>query len=311
LTPEHFQRSLAEPVEVMYCVGGLYGNTVAAQAIEARFRSEPAERKILILNGDYHWFDLHEEQFVQIEAFARRHKALRGNVETELASLDDSAGCGCAYPSAVSDEDVERSNSILGQLRITARKLGIAQQLEGLPCAGQVNVGQQTIAITHGDHRSLAGWSLAHDAFDQTLECDLGSWLSARSFTGLCSSHTCLPVAGMQENTESFAINNGSAGMSNFSGDTRGLITRISTLDKALPASSSDLLYAATTRQLQVAAVAVEFDLGAWLTQFEKQWSRTSAAYVSYYNRITLGPKYQPWQAIRRGFSSVISASAA
>ena len=69
---------------------------------------------------DQHQYKLAAQLFDEVERRVSPHPALRGNVETEIASEDSGAGCGCAYPLDVSDDDVSRSNAILERLRQTA-----------------------------------------------------------------------------------------------------------------------------------------------------------------------------------------------
>ncbi len=102
--------------DTLYVVGGLYGNLAALAAIERLAAAEQTPR--IVFNGDFHWFDAEPDWFAEIERGVARHRALRGNVETEIARDDDiGAGCGCAYPETVDDGVVRRSNEILAQLR--------------------------------------------------------------------------------------------------------------------------------------------------------------------------------------------------
>lgn len=122
--PEVF-RAEAPPrlqsLEVLYVVGGLYGNERALERVLELFDRERG-RKRLVFNGDFHWFDADPDAFARVQAGVLAHEALRGNVETELASEDgdDEAGCGCAYPDWVGQGVVERSNRILRRLRQAA-----------------------------------------------------------------------------------------------------------------------------------------------------------------------------------------------
>ncbi|HZA96446.1 MAG TPA: hypothetical protein VE421_09945, partial [Burkholderiaceae bacterium] len=119
-SPSSFARPADLQAEVLYVVGGLYGNRFALAAIEQIAASESLDTRI-VFNGDYHWFDADVDTFAHIENIVARHTALRGNVETEVAGDDDANGCGCAYPETVPDDDVERSNAILAQLRTAAQ----------------------------------------------------------------------------------------------------------------------------------------------------------------------------------------------
>src|SRR5439155_15109100 len=85
--------------DVLYVVGGLYGNVPALQRVFALFERERGDKR-LVFNGDFHWFDVDPQAFTQIQRGVLAFDATRGNVETELASgdADDAAGCGCAYP---------------------------------------------------------------------------------------------------------------------------------------------------------------------------------------------------------------------
>src|SRR5262245_1520928 len=101
--------------DTLYVVGGLYGNGLALDAIEALATAEPAPAAI-VFNGDAHWFDAEPGMFRQLEARLAAYPAICGNVELEIArDIDIGAGCGCAYPPDVDDGVVERSNTILAR----------------------------------------------------------------------------------------------------------------------------------------------------------------------------------------------------
>jgi uncharacterized protein (DUF302 family) len=172
--PEHL-RSL----DVLYVVGGLYGNPLALDRVLEMFDRERG-RKRLVFNGDFHWFDADPEVFAQVQRRVLAHEALRGNVETELAdpNADADAGCGCAYPDWVGDGVVERSNRILARLR-TASDAGQRAALAALPMWQRADVGPLRLGIVHGDATSLAGWGFAQehlrDAVDHRAE--VARWL--------------------------------------------------------------------------------------------------------------------------------------
>ena len=118
--PATFDRPAEIVAPAIYLVGGLYGNGEALDAVERLAAAEPAPVTI-VFNGDFHWFDAEPGWFAEIERRVARYPALRGNVETEIARATDvGAGCGCAYPPAVSDNLVQCSNRILRELRGTA-----------------------------------------------------------------------------------------------------------------------------------------------------------------------------------------------
>jgi len=103
--PSVFDREPEIVADTLYVVGGLYGNVEALRAIEMLARDE-ATPPVIVFNGDFHWFDVDGADFAAIDRGVMRHRALRGNVETELANDEGDAGCGCAYPDEVSDADV-------------------------------------------------------------------------------------------------------------------------------------------------------------------------------------------------------------
>jgi len=72
--------------KTFYVVGGLYGNAAALAAIKAMAAAENAE---LVFNGDFHWFDADPDWFAEIEHGVAPYRALRGNVETEIARTAD------------------------------------------------------------------------------------------------------------------------------------------------------------------------------------------------------------------------------
>src|SRR5215210_474316 len=189
---------LARPPElaadVLYVVGGLYGNVQALDAVERLATAEPV-RPTIVFNGDFHWFDAEPAWFGEIEARVAPHPALRGNVETEIARENDiGAGCGCAYPETVSQEAVRRSNDILAMLRRTAAVSG-AERLRRLPMHLGARVGDLRVGIVHGDARALAGWSFAHDALDQADSIDrLAEVRRLSRIDVFASTHTCLPA---------------------------------------------------------------------------------------------------------------------
>jgi hypothetical protein len=290
-SPRVFARAPEIAADTLYAIGGLYGNPYALDAIDA-IAAEEAAAPTLVFNGDFHWFDAEPAWFAQIEQRVHAHVALRGNVETEIASDDDAAGCGCAYPESVPDADVERSNAILARLRAVARALpeeGLParRRLAGLPMHAVAQVGASRIAIVHGDAWALAGWRFAHDSLhDEQRAAQLAGALALGAVDGYACSHTCAPALKAFE--RGFVINNGAAGMANFAGMTFGVLTRIST--RALPRALERLrLYGLVAAHCFVDALKIEFDLAAWLARFDAVWPPDSPAAISYRRRIAEG----------------------
>jgi hypothetical protein len=301
-------RALARPAEiegdVLYVIGGLYGNAFALDAIE-RMAAQETRAPALVFNGDFHWFDAERAAFDDIQRRVLAHHALRGNVETEIASEDESAGCGCAYPESVPDADVERSNAILARLREVARTCAESRsRLAALPMHAVAQVGGARIGIVHGDAWALAGWRFAHDRLHADA-APIDAALELAAVDGFASSHTCAPA--LRTTARGFVVNNGAAGLANFAGSPFGVITRIAT--HALPRALEPLrLYGASDwvgdRACVVDALRVEFDLARWLERFDAIWPTGSAAAVSYRHRIVAGPDYTVDHALGRAAAS-------
>ena len=305
-SPSSFARPPELRAEVLYVVGGLYGNRFALAEIERMAGCETARTQI-VFNGDFHWFDADAESFMHIDHAVARHAALRGNVETELAGDDEANGCGCAYPESVPDDDVERSNAILSKLRAAARNAdtiepGVRARLAALPMHLVAEVGAARIGIVHGDAWALAGWRFAHDSLHNTeRELSLNALFEQAALDGFASTHTCLPALKVFDTAlgERFVVNNGAAGMPNFRNTRNGLITRLA----ATPIPSAlarARLYGADAAGVYVDALAVRFDVSAWDEEFERLWPETSAAYVSYRQRIVNGPDFSVDEALGR-----------
>jgi hypothetical protein len=287
--PSVFDRPAEVEAAVLYVVGGLYGNTAALDTIEALAAAEPVS-PVIVFNGDFHWFDADPEWFAAVDARVARHRAIRGNVETEIARQDDiGAGCGCAYPPPVGEDVVRRSNEILQALRAAAPAQARGR-LARLPPHAVARVGELRIGIVHGDAASLAGWRFAQDALDDPAR---RPWLAdvrrASNVDVFACAHTCLSAL------RDFAlptgrltvINNGAAGMPNFADSSFGLISRIAT--RPPPHAT---LYGLVRDGVRIDALPVHYDQRAFLDRFLARWPAGSPAYASYYDRITAGPDY-------------------
>lgn len=294
--PGHLQS-----LDVLYVVGGLYGNELALERVLELFDRERG-RKRLVFNGDFHWFDADPEMFSRVQRAVLAHEALRGNVETELAApaSDDDAGCGCAYPDWVGDGVVERSNRILSRLR-TAADAGQRAELSVLPMWQRADVGPLRLGIVHGDATSLAGWGFAQEllrAADHRAE--VAHWLDRAGVDAFACTHTCLPVfqavPGSSGRPARWILNNGAAGMPNFRGEASGLLTRIAVEPSA---HAPRRLGVELGGGVVAEAVAIDIDLTVWRARFEALWPEGSDAHVSYFDRIVRGPDYAPADAVR------------
>lgn len=270
--------------DILYVAGGLYGNRPALDALERMADTERGNAQLLF-NGDFHWFDIDPANFADVQRRVLAHQAISGNVEAELADGSGDAGCGCAYPDDVPHAVVDRSNLIHARLSRTALHDPYWRgELAALDFWRGVRIGDARVGVVHGDAESLAGWSFdaralrdpgrhAHhfDAFDKA-RCDV-----------LASSHTCLPA--LARFGQYAVINNGAAGMPNFRGQLFGVVSRI-----ALTPSPHPVLYGTRVGALHVDALALHYDIDAWLTEFRVQWPDGSAAALNYRDRILNGP---------------------
>ncbi|MGH6609989.1 MAG: metallophosphoesterase family protein [Burkholderiaceae bacterium] len=313
-SPSSFARSPDLTADVLYVIGGLYGNRFALAEIERMAECEDF-RTQLVFNGDYHWFDADPDVFAHVDSTVAKHTALRGNVETEIAGDDDDNGCGCAYPESVPDADVERSNAILQRLRNVARVGGdsVRDRLAALPMHLVAEVGAARIGIVHGDAWALAGWRFAHDSLHSSDHAQrLSAVFELSAVDGFASTHTCLPALKTFDTPlgERFVVNNGAAGMPNFGRTCYGLITRLATVPvpRALTAAR---LYGADVAGVYVEALAVRFDTTSWDDEFDRLWPRGSPAHVSYKNRIVNGPQFTIDEALGRATVRACVAAAA
>jgi hypothetical protein len=289
-----FDRPAELTADVLYVAGGLYGNLAALAELERLAAREDVQ---VVFNGDFHWFDAEPDWFAEIARRVAHHRAIRGNVETELARRSDiGAGCGCAYPASIDEDTVRRSNEILIDLRAIAAKLpGAVSGLAALPMQLVADVGGLRIGIVHGDATALAGWSFAHDELDRAdMPARLETIRRASHIDVFASTHTCLAAlrdfrlaAGRVT-----VINNGAAGMPNFAGTRTGLVTRIG----RTPAPH-ETLYGIERDGVHIDAIPLAYDHDRFLQHFLARWPAGSAAHVSYFGRIVSGPDYEIAQA--------------
>lgn len=296
--PSAFHREAPPPLQaldVLYVVGGLYGNELALARVLELFDRERG-RKRLVFNGDFHWFDADPEVFAAVQRAVLAHEATRGNVETELSAAGDDAGCGCAYPDWVGDGVVERSNRIMQRLRRAATDVQ-RSALAALPMWQRADVGGARIGIVHGDATSLAGWGFAQEHLRQPAHrAEAGRWFEHAQVDAFACTHTCLPVFQGLPGRKHWVLNNGAAGMPNFRGDPAGLLTRVAPSPYAGPERRFGVTLAPG---VHAEAIAIDVDANDWQRRFLALWPEGSAAHVSYFDRIQRGPDYHPGVAIR------------
>lgn len=275
--------------ETLYVVGGLYGNEAALDTVVALFESEPGRTR-LVFNGDFHWFDIDPRVFARIDERIAAFTATRGNVETEFAGDDGSAGCGCGYPDSVDSETVERSNRILERLRRACPSAARRERLGELPMWRRIDVGRQRVAIVHGDAESLAGWGFAHERLvEPTHRRMLAPFFDLAGVDIFASSHTCLPALARWNASDGsdrgVVVNNGAAGMPNVRGTRHGLVTRISTS----PFTGPQRRHGTTIGGIHVDALAIDYGHNRFAAQFLADWPVGSDAHASYWRRIVDG----------------------
>ncbi|MEI8324580.1 MAG: hypothetical protein WCH44_04310 [Betaproteobacteria bacterium] len=284
----------------LYLIGGLYGNVQALDTIEAMAAVECVV-PCLCFNGDFNWFNVADGNFEQVNQRVLAHDAILGNVEAELDSPADDAGCGCAYPESVDSGTVERSNQIHRRLKATAlHHPEILKRIATLPMLARYRVGPCRVGVVHGDAESLAGWRFDVNALDDTAALPwLRSAFAQANVDLFASTHTCLPalrrfaLTPSTSNSEGCVVNNGAAGMPNFRGDRSGLITRVATTPSPHASVCEVQLEGA-----YVALLPVSFDTARWQQEFLAQWPVDSAAWLSYNERMSQGPSYDKSRAI-------------
>ena len=193
--PQAIANAPTRTADVLYVIGGLYGNVAALDVIEQMAACE-AGTVTLCFNGDFNWFNVDNPGFREINARVLRHDAITGNVEAELPVEGDDAGCGCAYPPEVSGEVVERSNRIHARLKATAQQHpDLLSQLAALPMFARYQVGDCRVGVVHGDAESLAGWRFGVDQIGQPAQAQwLAEAFGAAQVDVFASTHTCEPV---------------------------------------------------------------------------------------------------------------------
>lgn len=287
-----------QDLEVLYVVGGLYGNPLALHSVLRLFERERGRAR-LVFNGDFHWFDADPALFARVQREVLAFDALRGNVETELAVAEAQAdaGCGCAYPDWVGDGVVERSNRILQRLRGVTTPTQRAE-LAALPMWQRAAVGELQLGIVHGDAVSLAGWGFAQEHLrDAAHRRQVQAWFDAAEVDAFACTHTCLPVFQAIDGgtTPRWVLNNGAAGMPNFRSDGAGLLTRFA----LQPFEGPQRRFGLRRGEVFIDAIAIDTDAAAWQRQFLAMWPAGSDAFASYFDRMSTGPDYASADALR------------
>lgn len=301
IAPDAFAGRPQRCCDVLYVVGGLYGNPFAFEALRALIDAEQGQA-LAVLNGDMHWFDKTAANFEAledaVEAAGEGYVPLVGNVEAELRrQVDVGVGCGCAYPDCTDDESVSRSNRIHRMLSTAVEEHpGLKERLMGRPATLTVDVAGAKVGITHGDEKLLGGWDCSRESLQDILRQDeLDCFMEANDLDVLATTHTCAPVALAM--ARGCVINNGAAGLPNFKGQRYGLCVRIA----RTPAPEA--LFGTCQDGLYVQAVPVRYDHDAYLAWFDGLWDDVSPAAISYRARIVEGPDDRVADALLGGFA--------
>ena len=139
--------------DVLYVVGGLYGNVKALEALEEGMERERRHGLAVevCFNGDFNFFNATSKTWARINQGVRAlGKATAGNVERE--ALNGDGGCGCAYPDYVDAAFADRASAIVERLRDVSTDPDIAAWLSSLPFAKTYVVGGVRVCCVHGYH---------------------------------------------------------------------------------------------------------------------------------------------------------------
>ncbi|HEX4843912.1 MAG TPA: hypothetical protein VFV57_09580 [Limnobacter sp.] len=278
------------PCNVLYVVGGLYGNPYALDAIE-HMAAQEKDRVRICFNGDFNWFNTEPVLFAKINERVLRHDCVLGNVEAELGEPLEAPDCGCSYPDDVDQSVVDRSNLIHTALKEVAQaQPELLEALLKKPYFARYKVGHVRVGVVHGDAESLAGWR-----FDPAhlQNPDEAPWrremFSTAQVEVFASSHTCTAAfhqEPLQNGKVGIVSNNGAAGMPSAPGSLDGLFTRVA----VKPLANEALVHKRESLGgVWVEQVRVKIQQKQWEQHFLQQWPQGSAAYTSYFKRITEG----------------------
>ncbi len=176
-------------------------------------------------------------------------------------------------------------------------------ELAALPMHARASVAGWQLALVHGDATSLAGWGFAQEHLrDAAHRATVSGWLQRAGVDAFACSHTCLPVFQRLPTAggEGWVLNNGAAGMPNFTGDGAGLVSRIATRPFGGPERRFGAQAAgAGGVPVFAEALALAIDGPAWQRRFAALWPAGSDAHASYAQRVAQGPAYRLSEALR------------
>lgn len=295
ISPEEWDKPPIAVCDVLYSVGGVYGNIEAIKTVRDMAAREQGE-VCVVYNGDYHWLDGTADNFLEVERLLEGCIPLNGNVECELARAQDcGVGCGCSYPTTMSDAFVGRSNAIFGRMKESVAALPEVRALGERAAWGVVEVGGVRVGVTHGDERSVSGWGCSVDNLhDPERQKELDRFFAERDIDILSTTHTCAAAAIALPH--GVVINNGSAGLPEYKGKLFGLVNRVS------KSPHPDAVYRSRFKDVFIEAVPVRYDQEAFVSWFDSVWAEDSPAAQSYRPRAIAGPDTRYADAVLDGF---------
>jgi hypothetical protein len=329
----------------VYVIGGLYGNKLALDEISIIAAREKVKPRLVFNGDFNFFNSSSAKVFDTVNEMIQGSGALAtlGNVERSLIDASSSmprrnvdgsgiyVNCGCSYPDYVSPSYVDRSNQIVGKLVETSMQSNgeAVKWLATLPNFLNLQLNGKNISVLHGDCFSLSGWRFAAESIDPADEklrrsvvanggvittttlAELATWMREMNTDIVACTHTCLPIAtvvpgaGKDGKSDGILINNGSAGMPNFTDPKArqcGVITRIGSESHGPPPVGTSLYHSTAVGNIRVDALAVSYGV-EWKHAFERDWREGTAAHSNYSSRIAHGPSdYYMAQAIRQGF---------
>ena len=142
----------------------------------------------------------------------------------------------------------------------------------------------------------MTSWGFDAQALDDPqAQPWLQAVFAAADVAVFASSLTCLPALrqiSLTARSRGMVDDNGAADMPNVAGDLAGLVTRIGSTPASHP-----VLQARQVGRAFVALLPLRFAAARWQADLLAQWPSGSAAWLSYFERISHGPADQPDQA--------------
>ena len=287
--PSVLDRPAEIAADMLYVVGGLYGNLAALDAIE-RLAQRASARPSPSCSTATSTGSTRNPPGSPRSIAASASVAIRGNVETEIARATTSAPAAAA-PIRNTSTTIPCRARTRSSTMLRAARAGDARSLAGCRCISSRAVGDLRVGIVHGDAAGARRLALRARCARRSGATPDGS-TDVRRASGIdvfASTHTCL--AALRDfdlpGGRLTVINNGAAGMPNFRGTTFG--ADLAHRDRALApcaalrrsratACSSTRSPSPTTRQPSA-------------TRFLARWPEGSPAHASYFRRIVEGPR--------------------